>query len=85
MSSQFSEIYEEEHFISVLEADIRIVKELPAELRSLDLEAIGSLVSTSYMLNFRLIQNVLVLAICFVLLSSPIIDESDSWDFFPGI
>lgn len=43
--SQFSDIYREEHFISVLGADIRIVKELPVELRSLDLEAIGSLVS----------------------------------------
>lgn len=43
--SQFSDIYQEDHFITVLGADIRIVKELPVELRSLDLEAIGSLVS----------------------------------------
>ncbi|KAG1327042.1 O-fucosyltransferase 2 [Cocos nucifera] len=43
--SQFSDIYHEEHFIDYLKADIRIVKELPVELRSLDLEAIGSLVT----------------------------------------
>ncbi|XP_020253661.1 uncharacterized protein At1g04910-like isoform X2 [Asparagus officinalis] len=43
--SQFSAIYQEDHFISVLKADIQIVKELPVELRSLDLEAIGSLVT----------------------------------------
>lgn len=35
----------EEHFINYLKPDIRIVKELPVELRSLDLEAIGSLVT----------------------------------------
>lgn len=44
-ASQFSEIYKEEQFMSVLGADIQIVKELPVELRSLDLEAIGSVVS----------------------------------------
>ncbi|XP_077211500.1 O-fucosyltransferase 2-like [Tasmannia lanceolata] len=43
--SQFSDIYQEEHFMSYLKADIRIVKELPIELQSLDLEAIGSIVS----------------------------------------
>ncbi|XP_073100652.1 O-fucosyltransferase 15 isoform X3 [Elaeis guineensis] len=43
--SQFSDIYQAEHFIDYLKADIRIVKELPVELRSLDLEAIGSLVT----------------------------------------
>ncbi|XP_028763036.1 O-fucosyltransferase 15-like isoform X2 [Neltuma alba] len=43
--SQFSDIYQEEHFIEYLTSDIRIVKELPEELRSLDLEAIGSVVS----------------------------------------
>jgi hypothetical protein len=43
--SQFSDIYQEEHFINYLTPDIRIVKELPKELQSLDLEAIGSVVS----------------------------------------
>lgn len=42
--SQFGDIYEEERFINYLKPDIRIVKELPEELRSLDLEAIGSVV-----------------------------------------
>ncbi|CDY30045.1 BnaC05g09750D [Brassica napus] len=41
-ASQFGDIYQEEHFIKYLSPDIRIVKELPKELRSLDLEAIGS-------------------------------------------
>lgn len=43
--SQFSDIYQEEHFVNYLTPDIRIVKELPKELQSLDLEAIGSVVS----------------------------------------
>ncbi|KHG30772.1 hypothetical protein F383_15375 [Gossypium arboreum] len=42
--SQFGDIYQEEHFIKYLAPDIRIVKELPEELKSLDLEAIGSVV-----------------------------------------
>lgn len=42
--SQFSDIYQEDFFIDYLKGDLRIVKELPLELRSLDLEAIGSLV-----------------------------------------
>lgn len=37
-----------EHFIKYLSPDIRIVKNLPKELQSLDLEAIGSLVSSLY-------------------------------------
>ncbi|KAL5729858.1 O-fucosyltransferase 15 [Ranunculus cassubicifolius] len=44
-SSQFSDIYQEEHFINYLKPDIRIVKELPLELKSLNLEAIGSVVT----------------------------------------
>lgn len=44
-ASQFSDIYQEEHFINYLTPDIRIVKELPEDLRSLDLEAIGSVVT----------------------------------------
>ncbi|CAN4078409.1 unnamed protein product [Withania somnifera] len=43
--SQFGDIYQEEHFIDYLKPDIRIVRELPQELQSLDLEAIGSLVT----------------------------------------
>ncbi|KAJ7946335.1 O-fucosyltransferase [Quillaja saponaria] len=43
--SQFSDIYQEEHFINYLTPDIRIVKEIPKELQSLDLEAIGSVVT----------------------------------------
>ncbi|XP_027331020.1 O-fucosyltransferase 15-like isoform X2 [Abrus precatorius] len=40
--SQFSDIYQEQHFINYLTPDIRIVRELPKDLQSLDLEAIGS-------------------------------------------
>ncbi|KAK9267686.1 hypothetical protein L1049_010118 [Liquidambar formosana] len=43
--SQFGDIYQEEYFINYLTPDIRIVKELPKELQSLDLEAIGSVVT----------------------------------------
>ncbi|TYH17345.1 hypothetical protein ES288_A05G185100v1 [Gossypium darwinii] len=43
--SQFGDIYQEEHFIKYLAPDIQIVKELPEELKSLDLEAIGSVVT----------------------------------------
>ncbi|GER44913.1 O-fucosyltransferase family protein [Striga asiatica] len=43
-ASQFGDIYQEDHFINYLKPDIPIVKDLPKELQSLDLEAIGSLV-----------------------------------------
>ncbi|KAL0398449.1 UNVERIFIED_CONTAM: O-fucosyltransferase 8 [Sesamum radiatum] len=43
--SQFSDIYQEETFMYTLKDDINIIKELPSHLRSLDLEAIGSLVT----------------------------------------
>ncbi|KAG8076213.1 hypothetical protein GUJ93_ZPchr0006g44461 [Zizania palustris] len=43
--SQFGDIYQEDYFINYLKSDVRIVKELPVELQSLDLEAIGSLVN----------------------------------------
>jgi hypothetical protein len=43
--SQFGDIYQVEHFIKYLSPDIRIVKKLPKELQSLDLEAIGSVVT----------------------------------------
>ncbi|KAG7596738.1 GDP-fucose protein O-fucosyltransferase [Arabidopsis suecica] len=44
-ASQFGDIYQEEHFIEYLSPDIRIVKELPKELQSLNLEEIGSVVT----------------------------------------
>ncbi|CAN6198153.1 unnamed protein product [Urochloa humidicola] len=43
--SQFGDIYQEDYFINYLKSDVRIVKYLPVELQSLDLEAIGSLVN----------------------------------------
>ncbi|KQK18783.1 O-fucosyltransferase 15 isoform X1 [Brachypodium distachyon] len=43
--SQFGDIYQEDYFIKYLKSDVRIVKELPLELQSLDLEAIGSIVN----------------------------------------
>ncbi|XP_059669641.1 O-fucosyltransferase 8 [Cornus florida] len=43
--SQFGDIYQEEYFIDILKDDIDIVKELPPHLESLDLEAIGSLIT----------------------------------------
>ncbi|KAJ8447937.1 hypothetical protein Cgig2_028813 [Carnegiea gigantea] len=43
--SQFGDIYKEEHFIKTMKDDITIVKELPTYLQSLDLEAIGSVVT----------------------------------------
>lgn len=42
---KFGDIYQEEYFIKYLKSDIQIVKDLPVELQSLDLEAIGSLVN----------------------------------------
>ncbi|KAH6787743.1 O-fucosyltransferase family protein [Perilla frutescens var. hirtella] len=44
-ASQFGDIYQEDYFIDYLKPDIRIVKELPMELQSLDLEAMGSMVT----------------------------------------
>jgi len=42
---KFGDIYQEDYFINYLKSDIRIVKDLPVELQSLDLEVIGSLVN----------------------------------------
>jgi len=50
--SQFGDIYQEEHFIRTLKDDVTIVKELPMYLQSLDLEAIGSVVSLFSNLKF---------------------------------
>ncbi|KAG9447872.1 hypothetical protein H6P81_014000 [Aristolochia fimbriata] len=44
-NSQFGDIYQEEYFVKVLRDDVSIVKELPSHLQSLNLEAIGSLVT----------------------------------------
>lgn len=44
-ASQFRDIYQEDYFIDYLKPDIRIVKELPKELQSLNLEAMGSVVT----------------------------------------
>ncbi|XP_020587200.1 uncharacterized protein At1g04910 isoform X2 [Phalaenopsis equestris] len=43
--SQFGNIYQEDYFINLLKDDVRIVKELPLHLQSLDLESIGSQIS----------------------------------------
>ncbi|PWA53041.1 GDP-fucose protein O-fucosyltransferase [Artemisia annua] len=39
-----NDIYQDDYFIDSLKPDIRIVKELPKQLQSLDIEAIGSVV-----------------------------------------
>ncbi|KAL5066334.1 hypothetical protein RYX36_028071 [Vicia faba] len=44
-TSQFRDIYQEEHFINYLAPDIRIVRDLPKKLQSLDLEAISSVIT----------------------------------------
>ncbi|XP_066369668.1 O-fucosyltransferase 8-like [Miscanthus floridulus] len=41
-TSQFGDIYQEDYFVNYMKNDVRIVKQLPARLQSLDLEAIGS-------------------------------------------
>lgn len=45
--SQFGDIYREDYFIKILKNEVDIVKELPPHLKSLDMEAIGSLVCIS--------------------------------------
>ncbi|CAN6221129.1 unnamed protein product [Urochloa humidicola] len=44
-TSQFGDIYQEDYFMNYMKHDVRIVKELPPHLQSLDLEAIGSQVT----------------------------------------
>ncbi|CAK7350400.1 unnamed protein product [Dovyalis caffra] len=43
--SQFGDIYQEEYFMNVMKDEVNIVKELPSHLKSLDIEAIGSLIT----------------------------------------
>lgn len=43
--SQFDDIYQDEHFINTMRDDITVVEELPPHFKSLDLEAIGSVIT----------------------------------------
>ncbi|XP_022724278.1 uncharacterized protein At1g04910-like isoform X2 [Durio zibethinus] len=43
--SQFGDIYQEDYFKRILKDDVDIVKEIPPHLKSLDIEAIGSLIT----------------------------------------
>ncbi|KAJ7947103.1 O-fucosyltransferase [Quillaja saponaria] len=43
--SQFGDIYQEEYFMKFLRDEINIVIELPSQMKSLDIEAIGSLIT----------------------------------------
>ncbi|KHG23960.1 hypothetical protein F383_02013 [Gossypium arboreum] len=43
--SQFGDIYQEDYFMRTLKDDVHIVQELPLHLKSLDIEAIGSLIT----------------------------------------
>ncbi|KAM6575013.1 hypothetical protein CsatA_023340 [Cannabis sativa] len=43
--SQFGDIYQENHFIDIMKDGVDIVKELPPDLKSVDIEAIGSLIT----------------------------------------
>ncbi|KAL2653602.1 hypothetical protein R1flu_021730 [Riccia fluitans] len=45
--SQFGDIYQESYFINYLKDDVRIIKELPVELRSLDLAVLGSILTNA--------------------------------------
>ncbi|KAJ8761856.1 hypothetical protein K2173_005428 [Erythroxylum novogranatense] len=43
--SQFGDIYQEEYFMNIMKEDIEIVKDLPSHLKSIDIEALGSLIT----------------------------------------
>ena len=51
MCSHFGDLYDECYFIDYLKEDVRIVKDLPIELHSLDLNAMESVVSSACVLN----------------------------------
>ncbi|PON87279.1 GDP-fucose protein O-fucosyltransferase [Trema orientale] len=42
-TSQFGDIYQEKHFMKIMKDEVDIVKELPPDLKSVDIKAIGSL------------------------------------------
>nr|TKR90441.1 hypothetical protein D5086_0000233380 [Populus alba] len=43
--SQFGDIYQEQYFMNIMKDEVNIVKELPSHLKSLDIEAIGGLIT----------------------------------------
>ncbi|KAL5575212.1 hypothetical protein UlMin_016911 [Ulmus minor] len=43
--SQFGDIYQEKYFMDIMKDEVKIVKELPPDLQSVDIEAIGSLIT----------------------------------------
>ncbi|EXB84052.1 hypothetical protein L484_005816 [Morus notabilis] len=43
--SQFGDIYQEKHFMKIMKDEVDIVKDLPPDLKSIDIEAIGSLIT----------------------------------------
>ncbi|KAJ6416733.1 hypothetical protein OIU84_002579 [Salix udensis] len=43
--SQFGDIYQEEYFVNAMKDEVNIIKELPSHLKTLDIEAIGSLIT----------------------------------------
>ncbi|XP_061984644.1 O-fucosyltransferase 8-like isoform X3 [Populus nigra] len=43
--SQFGDIYQEDYFVNVMKDEVNLVKDLPSHLKSLDIEAIGSLIT----------------------------------------
>ncbi|XP_010686224.2 O-fucosyltransferase 8 isoform X2 [Beta vulgaris subsp. vulgaris] len=49
--SQFGDIYQDEHFINTLKDDVAITKDLPPHLRSVDLEAIGSVITDAHLVK----------------------------------
>ncbi|KAG6778882.1 hypothetical protein POTOM_015231 [Populus tomentosa] len=42
---QFGDIYQEQYFMNIMKDEVNIVKELPSHLKSLDIEAIGGLIT----------------------------------------
>lgn len=45
--SQFGDIYKADYFVNILKEEVDIVKELPHHLKSVDIEAIGGLITDS--------------------------------------
>ncbi|EXC38770.1 hypothetical protein L484_000724 [Morus notabilis] len=43
--SQFGDIYQEKHFMKIMKDEVDIVKDLPPDLKSIDIEDIGSLIT----------------------------------------